>query len=179
MNKGDGWKMEKLTSLTMGFSMDEVPVSILEVEDGEVYIDTHEPGLKVESLTGLKELYRCRASNSTSVAGNGGHFDLLRIARAVGQGFEEEVTAVLVNVHISRHSAVGVVFGHTDQGPHGRYADGHLIQTSDILATTKEGRFWVVTTINSRYVIATFQRDGVRRSFNEFRRLVGNRYPST
>lgn len=66
-------------------------------------------------------------------------FDLLRIARAVGQGFEEEVTAVLVNVHISRNSAVGVVFGHTKKGPHGRYADGHLIQTSDILATAKEG----------------------------------------
>lgn len=106
-------------------------------------------------------------------------FDLLRIARAVGQGFEEEVTAVLVNVHINASSAVGVVFGHTKQGPHGRYADGHLIRTSDILAVGKEGRFWVITTINSRYVVATFQRDVGRRSFNEFQRLVGNRYPNT
>ncbi|MCO7526741.1 hypothetical protein NJH54_19795 [Pseudomonas asiatica] len=73
MNKGDGWKMQKLRSLSMGFSVDEVPVSILEVEGGDVYIDTHEPGLKVESLTGLKELYRSRTSNSTSVAGNGGN----------------------------------------------------------------------------------------------------------
>lgn len=106
-------------------------------------------------------------------------FDLLRIARAVGQGFEDEITAVLVSVHISKHSAVGVVFGHNNQGPHGRYADGHLIQTSDILATAKGGRFWVITTISSRYAIATFQRDGGRRSFNEFQRLVGNRYPNT
>lgn len=106
-------------------------------------------------------------------------FDLLRIARAVGQGFDDEITGVLVNVHINKHSAVGVVFGHTNQGPYGRYADGHLIQTSDILAMAKEGRFWVITTITSRYVIATFQRDGGRRSFKEFRRLVGNRYPST
>ncbi|WP_145255585.1 hypothetical protein [Pseudomonas sp. DE0157] len=58
MNKSDGWKMEKLMSLSMGFSQEEVPVSILEVESGEVYIDSHEPGLNVESLTGLKELYR-------------------------------------------------------------------------------------------------------------------------
>lgn len=105
-------------------------------------------------------------------------FDLLRIARAVGLGYEEEVASILVNVHISRHSAVGVVFGHTKKGPNGRYADGHFIQISDILATAKEGRFWVVTTINSRYVIATFQRDGGRSSFNEFWRLVGNRYPN-
>lgn len=106
-------------------------------------------------------------------------FDLLRIARAVGQGFEEEVTAVLVNVHISQRSAVGVVFGRTRKGPHGRYADGHLIRTSDILGTAKEGRFWVITTINSRYAVATFQRNGGRRSFNKFRRLVGNRFPNT
>lgn len=73
MNQGDGWKMQKLRSLSMGFSVDEVPVSILEVEGGDVYIDTHEPGLKVEALTGLKELYRSRTSNSTSVAGNAGN----------------------------------------------------------------------------------------------------------
>lgn len=36
----------------------------------------------------------------------------------------------------------------------------------------------MVTTINSRYVIATFQRDGGRRSFNAFWRLAGNRYPN-
>lgn len=69
MNKGDGWKMQKLTSLTMGFSQDEVPVSILKVESGEIYVDTHDPSLKVKSLTGLKELYRSRTSNATSTAG--------------------------------------------------------------------------------------------------------------
>ncbi|MGY3282478.1 hypothetical protein ACVW05_000050 [Pseudomonas fulva] len=73
MNKGDGWKMEKLLSLSMGFSQEGVPVSILEVEGGAVYIDTHEPGLTVESLTGLKELYRSRTPSPTSAAGLGGH----------------------------------------------------------------------------------------------------------
>ncbi|MDO7908952.1 hypothetical protein Q6A49_00120 [Pseudomonas sp. 22-AL-CL-001] len=73
MNKGDDWKMEKLLSLSMGFSQEGVPVSILEVEGGAIYIDTHEPGLNVDSLTGLKELYRSRASTSASVTGLGGH----------------------------------------------------------------------------------------------------------
>ncbi|WP_346655469.1 hypothetical protein [Pseudomonas sp. RW3S2] len=53
-------------------------------------------------------------------------FDLLRIARAVGQEYEDEVTASLVNVHIHRLSAVGVVFGHVRQGPHSRFADSPM-----------------------------------------------------
>ncbi|KTT01919.1 hypothetical protein [Pseudomonas parafulva] len=106
-------------------------------------------------------------------------FDLLRIARAVGQQYEHEITGFLVNVHIHRLSAVGVVFGHVRQGPHGRFADGHLIQTSDILAVKKEGKFWVITTMNSVYVVATFRRDGGRRSLRDFCRLVGNRFPNT
>lgn len=106
-------------------------------------------------------------------------FDLLRIARAVGQRYEDEITAFLVNVHIHRLSDVGVVFGHVRQGTHGRFADGHLIQTSDIVAIKKEGKFWVITTMNSVYVVATFRRDGGRRSLRDFCRLVGNSIPNT
>lgn len=58
MNKGSSWKMEKLTSLSMGFNQAGVPICVLEVEGGDVYVDTHQRDLKVESLTGLKELYR-------------------------------------------------------------------------------------------------------------------------
>lgn len=58
MNKGSSWKMEKLTSLSMGFNQAEVPICVLEVESGDVYVDTHQRDLDVESLTGLKELYR-------------------------------------------------------------------------------------------------------------------------
>ncbi|MFR0675493.1 hypothetical protein ACLUUI_16210 [Enterobacterales bacterium AW_CKDN230030176-1A_HGKHYDSX7] len=58
MNKGTGWKLENLTSLSMGFSPAEVPICVLEVESGDVYVDTHEADLDVASLKGLKELYR-------------------------------------------------------------------------------------------------------------------------
>ena len=60
MNKGTGWKMEKLKSLSMGYDRAEVPICVLEVESGAVYVDTHEPDFDVESLTGVKELYRRR-----------------------------------------------------------------------------------------------------------------------
>jgi len=62
MNKGSSWKMEKLTSLSMGFNQAEVPICVLEVEGGIVYVDTHQRDIKVESLTGLKVLYRRSSS---------------------------------------------------------------------------------------------------------------------
>lgn len=58
MNKDGGWKMEKLTSLSMGQNQAGVAVCVLEVEGGAVYVDTHEPGLRADSLSGFKELYR-------------------------------------------------------------------------------------------------------------------------
>lgn len=106
-------------------------------------------------------------------------FDLMRIARAYGQEYEDDITAYLTSVQIHGSSAVGVVFGHAKKESSGRFADGHLIQTSDILGVKKEGRFWVITTIHSRYVVATFRRDGGRRSLRDFCLQVGNRYPNT
>ena len=106
-------------------------------------------------------------------------FDLLRIARAVNQDYEGLITAYLVNVHIHSCSAVGVVFGHLCPGPHQRLADGRLIRTSDIQSVKKEGRFWVLTTVNSKYVIATFRRDVGRRSLREFMRIAGDTYLPT
>lgn len=106
-------------------------------------------------------------------------FDLLRIAKAVSHDYEGLITAYLVNVHIHACSAVGVVFSHICPGPYQRFADGRLIRTSDIQSVTKEGRFWVITTVNSRYVVATFRRDVGRRSLREFLRIAGDRYIPT
>lgn len=99
-------------------------------------------------------------------------FDLLRIGRAAGQGYAQPVTAFLVNVQIIACSAVGVVFGHVRAAnPIGRFADGHYLRTSDIQSVQKEGRFWVVTTLNSRYVLASFRRGGGRAGLRDFLKL--------
>ena len=58
MTKGSSWKMEKLTSLSMGFNQVEVPICVLQVESGDVYVNTHQRDLDIDSLVGLKELYR-------------------------------------------------------------------------------------------------------------------------
>lgn len=95
-------------------------------------------------------------------------FDLLRIFRAQMQGFNRPVTAYLSHVFLAQNTAVGVVFGHTNKGPSGRYDDGHYIRTSSIVSVQREGRFFVITTLNSRYVIATFRRDIGRQTLREF-----------
>lgn len=106
-------------------------------------------------------------------------FDLLRIAKAVSQDYEGLITAYLVNVHIHACSAVGVVFGHLVAASDPRFSDGRLLRTSDIQRVKKVGRFWVITTVNSKYVIATFRRDVGRRSLREFLRIAGDRYIPT
>lgn len=67
MNKGSCWKMEMLTSLSMGFNQVEVPVCVLRVESGDVYVNTHQRDLDVDALVGVRELYR-RSAATTGVA---------------------------------------------------------------------------------------------------------------
>ena len=98
-------------------------------------------------------------------------FDLLRLAKAASQDYDGLVTAFLVDVHIYACSAIGVVFSHICAGPYRRFADGRLIRTSDIQSVTKQGRFWVINTVSSKYVVATFRRDVGRRSLREFMHL--------
>ncbi|AVH39737.1 hypothetical protein AL532_27260 [Pseudomonas monteilii] len=95
-------------------------------------------------------------------------FDLQRLAKAYAQGFDEPVTAYLCGVSIMARAGLGIVFGHKRKDHYGRFGDGHLIRTSDVIKIEREGRFWVMTTVNSRYVVVTFQRGNGRASLREF-----------
>lgn len=103
-------------------------------------------------------------------------FDLKRIIKAQEQGFDLPVTAYLCSVSIRSRAGIGVVFGHKRQDQYGRFGDGHLIRTSDVLKVEREGRFWVMTTVNSRYVLATFQRDNGRASLRQYLRLSSGQH---
>ena len=98
-------------------------------------------------------------------------FDLKRIIKAQEQGFDIPVTAYLCGVSIRARAGIGVVFGNKRKDQYGRFGDGHLIRTSDVLKVEREGRFWVMTTVNSRYVLATFQRENGRTSLRDYLRL--------
>ncbi|WP_440856676.1 hypothetical protein [Pseudomonas syringae] len=67
MNKSSSWKMEKLSTLSMGFNRVDVPICVLEVESGEVYVNTHQRDLDVGSLSDVKEFYR-RTAATTDMA---------------------------------------------------------------------------------------------------------------
>ena len=98
-------------------------------------------------------------------------FDLARILKAQAQGFVKPITAYLCGVSIKARAGLGVVFGHNRKDQYGRFGDGHLIRTSDVIKAEREGRFWVLTTENSRYVIATFQHGNGRASLRDFLRI--------
>jgi hypothetical protein len=95
-------------------------------------------------------------------------FDLVRVLKAEAQGFGKPITAYLCGASIKARTGLGVVFGHNRKDQYGRFGDGHLIRTSDVIKAEREGRFWVLTTENSRYVIATFQRGNGRASLRKF-----------
>jgi hypothetical protein len=103
-------------------------------------------------------------------------FDLKRIIKAQNQGFDMPVTAYLCGVSIRARAGIGVVFGHKRKDQYGRFGDGHLIRTSDVLKVEREGKFWVMTTVNSRYVLATFQRDNGRASLRQYLRLSSGQH---
>ena len=57
MNKTDGWRMEKLISLSTGFNKIGVLVCLLEVDSGVVYADVHDPQFCIDSLVEVKKIY--------------------------------------------------------------------------------------------------------------------------
>ena len=99
------------------------------------------------------------------------YFDLQRLVRAKAQIFSQPVTAYLCGAFVNARAGVGIVFDHVRCESNELFQDGHLIRTSDVVSARREGRFWVLTTENSRYVIATFQRGNGRSSLREFLRL--------
>lgn len=104
-------------------------------------------------------------------------FQIRRIVRASEYVYDAPITACLSDVFVSNGVAVGVVFGHTEVDRLGRFADGHLMRTSSIRYAKKEGRFWVLTTMNSRYLVASFMRGEGRPSFRAFMQTTMNGSP--
>jgi hypothetical protein len=103
-------------------------------------------------------------------------FDLRRLVQAKAQSFSQPVTAYLCGAFIKARTGVGIVFDHVRRETSGFFEDGHLIRTSDVVSARREGRFWVLTTENSSYVIATFQRGNGRSSLRDFLRLSDGQY---
>lgn len=57
INKTDGWRMDKLVSLSTGLDKNGVQVCLLEIASGVVYADVHDPMFCAESLVEVKKVY--------------------------------------------------------------------------------------------------------------------------
>ncbi|PRW84820.1 hypothetical protein C7A11_25055 [Pseudomonas simiae] len=56
MNKSDGWDMERVTKVTLGYD-NEFEVCLIEVEGGAVYHNSHRLGFQIDSLTDLRPIF--------------------------------------------------------------------------------------------------------------------------
>ncbi|UCP11700.1 hypothetical protein K5R88_08815 [Pseudomonas sp. MM213] len=97
-------------------------------------------------------------------------FQLGRLVRATNQRYIPTITAFISDAIIVNDTCLGVVFDHTRKDESGRHADCSIIQTAKIQSARKAGRFWILTTGEDHYVIASFKRGGGRRSFLELLR---------
>ena len=57
MNGAGGWRMDKLTKVTLGEDQNECVVCLLEVETGSKYHSSHQPGFNTDVLSNLRPIY--------------------------------------------------------------------------------------------------------------------------
>ncbi|MBB6158539.1 hypothetical protein HDC30_005797 [Pseudomonas sp. JAI115] len=57
MNGTEGWRMERLTKVTLGEDQNECVVCLLEVETGSKYHSSHQPGFSSDVLGDLRLIY--------------------------------------------------------------------------------------------------------------------------
>jgi hypothetical protein len=92
---------------------------------------------------------------------------LKRIICAQQYLYDSPITGYLSDAVFVGNTCIGIVFDHSRKGPREQFHDGHMIRTSHILSVHKEGRFWVLTTLNSLYVVASFKRQLGRSTFKK------------
>ncbi|MFJ4605799.1 hypothetical protein [Pseudomonas atacamensis] len=64
MNGAEGWRMEKLTEVTLGEDQNECVVCLLEVETGSKYHSSHQPGFNIDVLSNLRPVYHANMIRS-------------------------------------------------------------------------------------------------------------------
>src|SRR5690606_32071409 len=95
-----------------------------------------------------------------------------QLQKAFDLQFSEPVTAYLTGACIAVCCCVGVTHRHAKADPDsGRFGDGHLIRTSDIVRIEREHSFWTLRTVSgSFYVVVSFHSQGGYQSLLEFQR---------
>jgi hypothetical protein len=94
------------------------------------------------------------------------------LANALKADYPMPVTGYLVDAFVVANAAVGIVYRHALRDGTGRFADGHLIRTSDILNIRQFKGRWLIRTQNSVYMVVTFKRHVGKPSLVALQRLM-------
>jgi len=81
-----------------------------------------------------------------------------QLAHALRANYPVPITGFLVDAFVIANAAVGISYQHARRESTGRFADGHLIRTSDIIGLRRSDDRWLIKTVNSLYVVVTFKR---------------------
>lgn len=95
-------------------------------------------------------------------------FQLVRLVRASHRKYSVPITAFISDAFIAEDTCVGVSFDHSEKHTAHRKADGAILRTGKIHSARKEGRFWVLETLDGNYVVGSFMRDCGRPGFLKF-----------
>ncbi|MBI6942909.1 hypothetical protein JET76_16285 [Pseudomonas putida] len=98
-----------------------------------------------------------------------------QLAHALKASYPIPVTGFLVDAFVIANAAVGISYQHARRESTGRFADGHLIRTSDIVELRRSDGRWFIKTRNSLYVVVTFKRHVGLPSLMALQRLMKSR----
>ena len=91
-----------------------------------------------------------------------------QLSNALQAKYAQPVTGFLVDAYVAANAAVGIIYGHAGQDGTGRFDDGHLIRSSDVVEIRQSDGRWLIQTLNSTYVIVTFKQHVGWRSLEAF-----------
>jgi hypothetical protein len=97
-----------------------------------------------------------------------------KLKKAFSFQFSEPVTGYLTSACITACCCVGFTHRHVKADPDsGRFGDGRLIRTSDIIRIEREGAFWILRTLSgSFYVVVSFHSSGEYQSLLAFQKIL-------
>lgn len=95
-----------------------------------------------------------------------------QLAEALKATYPVPVTGFLVDAFVVANAGVGIIYRHARRDSTGRFADGHLVRTSDIVSIECIDGRWLITTVNSMYVVVTFKRHIGRPSIVSLQRFM-------
>lgn len=97
-----------------------------------------------------------------------------QLSQALAANYSFSITGFLIDALVVANAALGIIYADARRDGTGRFDDGHLIRTSNVLDIRQFDGRWLIQTLNSIYVIVTFKQHVGRRSLDLFLAMQSN-----